>query len=243
MNVEKPRVSVIVPVWNRADLTQTFLRQHWQMIRDRGDVETIVVDNGSTDLTPVVLERWAKVYGNGLVVARHAENKGFAAGHNAGYAVARGDILIFVSNDVVIKGDYVGKMVAKLDAADRPVLLGAEMHTTDTGWNVFRGVMHGDGQKRWDEPEIIPYLAGHLIAAKRGVWDMLGGWDERYTPADYEDIDLSYNAITQGIGLVAIPLPVEHLFGQSAANLPGGRIEHTRRSQRLFMEKWELVKP
>lgn len=236
-----PRVSIIMPVWNRADLTRLSLESHWQLLAVRTDVEMIVVDNGSTDPMPDLLKQWKGVYQDKLTIVTHATNLGFAVGHNAGYAIAKGEVLIFISNDVIVhSGNYIAKIEARLARADKPILVGAEMHTQNTGWNVFRGVMHSDGRKRWDDAEPIPYLAGHLIATMRSTWDRLGGWDERYSPADYEDLDLSYNAIMQQIGLVAIALPVEHLFGQSASQLPGGRQQHTLKNRLLFMRKWDL---
>jgi GT2 family glycosyltransferase len=104
-------------------------------------------------------------------------------------------------------------------------LVGPEMLRHDTGWNTFDG-------------HTIAYLAGHCVACKRETWDLLGGWDERYVPCDYEDIDLSYSALQKGIPLVEVPLPLTHAFGQSAQALSKGREAITMRSQAKFKEKW-----
>jgi len=192
------KTSVIVPVWNRADLTMAWLNRHWSLYRGRPDVEVVIVNNGSTDTTPAILVQWGKVYGDALQVVTHDENRGFSAGNNAGAAVARGSVLVFTSNDVIVNGDYLGPVEQRLNGQD--VLLGAQILTIDTGWNTFRGVevetvAEGRDPKREPEPTVIPYLAGHLVAANRSTWDRIGGWDERYKPSDYEDIDLSYTAI------------------------------------------------
>jgi len=222
-------VSIICPVWNRADLTMKFLSSHWRLYTQRKDVEIIIIDNGSTDPTPMALGQWADVFGDRMTVIRNKDNKGFGAANNQGAAIAHGNVLIFISNDVMINGDYVTLIEKRLVGAD--VLLGPNLLVHNTGWNVF----HKDGKEI-----LIPYLEGWCIAANRTTWETLGGWDERYYPSDYEDSDLSYTAALKGIQLVSIGLPLRHLFGQSAQQIAGGRLAATHRNRQRFMEKWGL---
>lgn len=218
------KVSVITPVWNRADLTMQFLHLNWGLYANRHDVEFVIVDNGSTDSTPRVLDRFEGMMGDRLFICRNEENRGFGPGHNQGACAAQGEILIFLSNDVVPGGDYIALIEAAL-AEEPGALVGPEMLRHDTGWNTFNGVT-------------IPYLAGHCIACHRDTWGLLGGWDEQYVPCDYEDIDLSHAATQRDIPLVELSLPLTHLFGQSAQNLSEGRAAITLRSQAKFKEKW-----
>jgi len=221
--------SIICPVWNRADLTMKFLASHWRLYARRKDIEIIIIDNGSTDPTPMILSQWKDVFGSNLTAIRNEENKGFGAANNQGTDAAKGNILIFISNDVMINGDYVTPVEKRLVGSI--ALVGAELLTHNTGWNMF---------KKDGDSVLIPYVAGHLIAVNRSTWDVLGGWDERYHPSDYEDIDLSYAATQQGVQLVSMSLPVHHLFGQSAGQIVGGREAMTRRNRQKFMEKWGL---
>ena len=216
--------SIITPIWNRADLTADFLLKNWRLYASREDVEFILVDNGSTDHTHVVIAQFQGIMGNRLFVCRNEENRGFGPGHNQGAGAANGDVLIFLSNDVTPLGDYVTPIVQALEE-EPTALVGPEMLRRDTGWNTFNGTT-------------IAYLAGHCIACKRATWETLGGWDERYVPCDYEDIDLSYTAIQKGVPLVEVLLPLHHAFGHSAAQLSGGRLAITMRSQAKFKEKW-----
>ena len=95
-----PEVSVIVPVFNGADHVEETLRSLLgQTFRD---VEIIVVDDGSTDATPAVLDRLE------LECARNADtrltrivqdNAGEAAAVNAGWARAKGALVTIVSAD------------------------------------------------------------------------------------------------------------------------------------------------
>ncbi len=218
--------SVITPVWNRADLTMQFLYRNWGLYAGCPEVEFVIVDNGSQDNTHLVLVQFEDLMGDRLFVCRNEKNRGFGPGHNQGACVAQGDVLVFLSNDVIPNGDYITPIAAAL-AEEPGALVGPEMLRHDTGWNTFDG-------------RTIAYLAGHCVACRRETLEVLGGWDERYFPCDYEDIDLSYTATQKGIPLVEIPLPLQHLFGQSAQALDGGRAAITQQSRAKFMEKWGL---
>jgi GT2 family glycosyltransferase len=87
-------VSIVIPAWNEWELTRACLESLRPTMGLRDEV--IVVDNGSEDGTAKGLTRfpWAKV-------VTHEENKGFAAGCNAGAAVATGDVIVFLNNDTL----------------------------------------------------------------------------------------------------------------------------------------------
>lgn len=217
-------VTVITPVWNKSELTHRFLFKNWTLYRHRLDISFVIVDNGSTDNTPRILSQWRETMGSRLTVIVLPDNIGFGPGNNKGVEVASDDVLIFVSNDVIPKGDYITPIV---QVVKDNVLIGPQLLDYDTGWNKF-----GD--------TLIPYMAGWCLACNRTTWDKLGGFDERFVPCDYEDIDLSYTAQQKGIELKAIGLPLQHMFGQSAVNLNGGREKTTLKNQALFKAKWEL---
>ena len=77
-------------------------------------VEVIVVDDGSTDESPAVLERY-----QGRIDALRQENRGQAAAVNAGFARAHGDVVIFLDSDDELLPDIVEKIaVAYCNAPD-----------------------------------------------------------------------------------------------------------------------------
>lgn len=217
-------VSIITPVWNQSSLTHQFLFKNWQLYQDDPNLEFIIINNGSTDNTIRILDQWQGIMGDRLTVINLPENIGFGPGNNWGAEIAKSYIFVFVSNDVLIKGDYVTPI---RDAMSKDTLYGSQLLDYDTGWNKFGDLL-------------IPYLAGHCLACTHKTWFRLGGFDEQFVPCDYEDIDLSYTACQKGIELKALSLPLEHMFGQSAIALEGGREETTLRNQDLFKEKWGL---
>lgn len=199
-----------------------FLQQNWRLYQHR-PVEIIIIDNGSTDSTPIMLETWTE---RGVQVITNEDNQGFGPANNQGAKEASGDVLIFINNDVVVKGDYVTILIEALKRNPRD-LYGAQYLDFDTGWNTF-----ADGVK-------IPYLAGWCLAMRRRTFDKLGGFDERYKPGDFEDVDLCYTASRDGRFLRPVQLPVTHMFGQTARQLPD-RKKVTEKHRELFAEKWRL---
>lgn len=220
-------ISVITPVWNRADLTAQFLNKNWQRFYGYG-AEFILVDNGSTDGTPFLLSSWAeRVIKEGNAPRFHfianKSNRGFSVANNQGVRLATNDALLFINNDVLIRGDYLAPIIAHFQAHPTS-LVGAELLTHDTGWNVFNG-------------KPIAYIPGWCLAMTKKTFNDLGGFDERYSPGDYEDIDICYAAAQAGRELHALNLPLAHLSNQTARQLPD-RLTMTERHKELFAEKW-----
>ena len=67
----------------------------------------VVVDDASTDTTPQLLA----AYGRRIHTVRHETNKGFAAACNAGAAVASGEYLVFLNNDVLPEVGWLDALV------------------------------------------------------------------------------------------------------------------------------------
>lgn len=91
-NSEKPAVSIIIPVFNRAWCLEATL----QSIHDQTfqNFEVIVVDDGSTDETQALLRRFA-----GLRIHRWEDNRGVSAARNKGIQMARGEWICFLDSD------------------------------------------------------------------------------------------------------------------------------------------------
>lgn len=104
-----PLVSIIVPSYNveayLADAIDSALAQTYPT------VEIVVVNDGSTDATPRIMDR----YGD-AIVAVHQENGGLAAARNAGLRVARGEFLALLDADDLWFPERLERLVGLLDA-------------------------------------------------------------------------------------------------------------------------------
>jgi len=93
-NKKIPRISVIIPSYNRANTIgraiQSALSQSYQ------DFEIIVIDDGSTDHTEEVIRSFQD---SRIRYIRHNRNRGGSAARNTGIHAARGEYIAFLDSD------------------------------------------------------------------------------------------------------------------------------------------------
>ncbi|WP_319470261.1 glycosyltransferase [uncultured Pseudodesulfovibrio sp.] len=106
-----PRISIIIPTYNYAHFLDAAIDSAQAQAAQDVAVEIIVVDDGSTDDTPYVLEK----YQNAITVITQ-ENMGLSAARNTGIAQAKGDFLCFLDADDIL-GPNV--LAAQLDILAR----------------------------------------------------------------------------------------------------------------------------
>jgi glycosyltransferase involved in cell wall biosynthesis len=100
--VEFPLTSIIILTCNQLEYTKKCLESILQ--NTDGPYELIIVDNGSTDGTVEFLESEISKKGEDvrIKIIKNNANKGFAGGNNQGMAVASGDYILLMNNDVVV---------------------------------------------------------------------------------------------------------------------------------------------
>jgi len=225
-NVVQPKFSICVLTYNHPHLLDqrlgeltAFVGQHKPQI--------CVLDNGG-ERGPVQ-----------LMVARHldsemevlcyrvAQNLGFGPGFNFLVSKAAGEYVILLSDDVAVLGDFLTPLVEIFNGQPRSLVC-HRLIDFKSGWNQFGDV-------------VIPYPEGYFLAMERKTWDILGGFDPRYEPYDYEDVDLGMVAKQHGVLLVQAPeLPVRHA-GAGTLGWNPEREALTVRMRARFAEKWNLA--
>lgn len=117
MNIENnPLVSIVLAAYNVEqyidECIQSILRQEYE------NLDVIIVDDGSTDLTGVVSDNWALRDSRIRVI--HQENVGQAGARNAGIRVAKGAYLMFVDPDDVVDSQLLSICMSAIrtDGAD-----------------------------------------------------------------------------------------------------------------------------
>lgn len=106
-----PLVSVIVPIYK----VERFIRRTVSSIleQDYYNLEVILVDDGSPDGCPAILDEYAA--SDGRVKVLHQENAGVASARNAGLAASAGDYIMFVDGDDWVERDYVSYFLGMLE--------------------------------------------------------------------------------------------------------------------------------
>lgn len=216
-------VSVVIPLYNRAELTLGALRA-----LPRDGIEVIVVDNASTDRTSLLLERLS-----GVRVLRNRRNEGFLKAVNQGAELARGDALLFLNSDATLQPESLMAGLEALESAPEIAAVGGKLiHPDDTlqeaGSIIWRdGWCQGYG--RGAAPDAAPYnfrrdvdyCSAACLLIRREDFAVVGGFDERYRPAYYEDVDLCVRLWRRGRRVVYEPRMVAHHveFGSGSAAL------------------------
>jgi glycosyltransferase involved in cell wall biosynthesis len=115
------RVSFIVPVYNEeATLEQLLARVHELPL----DKQVVVVDDGSTDRSGEIAERWAR--DNGVVLVRQ-ENAGKGAAVRAGIARVDGDIVVIQDADLEYDPVEVPALIEPIERGAADVVFGSRL--------------------------------------------------------------------------------------------------------------------
>lgn len=115
-----PRVSVVIPTYNRKDFLRETLNSLAQQTYPSDHFEVIVVDDGSTDGTK---EIGAEMFPFTLRYFWQT-NQGDAAARNVGAQQSGADILVFLDDDILIESDYLTYLVCEHEKDQTRIVVG-----------------------------------------------------------------------------------------------------------------------
>jgi len=172
-----PEISVSLITRNRADRVETFLAKA-AAIETRRPWELVIVDNGSTDDTPSVLERARASFPVPVTVVTDP-TPGVARARNRGWQAAKAPVVVFTNDDCYLPADYVDRY-ADAFASDESLGFVAGAVVRHDAADVNLG-----NAWRPDRFYVRPgmfLIPGDFITAnmgfRRGVLESIGGFDE-----------------------------------------------------------------
>jgi len=242
-----PAVSIIVPVHDNWALTAACLRS---IVADASAVpyEVVVVDDASSDETVELLPQVA-----GVTVVRLDENLGFIGAVNAGIGAARGELVVLLNNDTVVRPGWLDALVETAEFEDDVGVVGAKLVYPDgrlqeaggiiwrdgSGWNYGRGADPDD--PAFNFVRDVDYCSGACLLVRREILDAIGGLDTRFAPAYYEDTDLAFAARELGYRVLYQPeATVCHVEGASNGTDEAAGIKRYQEVNRsAFRLKWQ----
>lgn len=237
--------SIVIVNWNSGSLLESCVRS---LLRYAGGCQIIIVDNASEDSSL----HFAEGIGGDLSILRNDRNAGFAAGNNLGWHACSGDVILFLNPDTECLPDSIerleqtlqtdpavwavgGRLVAP-SGKSRPAYhahtfpsvgsVAAEMLLLDEIWPSHpwsRAIRTDSATPAVD----VDQPAAACLMVTRTALESIGGFDEDFSPAWFEDVDLCRRIRNRGGRIQYQPgARFLHLGGHSL----------TRLSRQAFLE-------
>ncbi len=250
-SADQPRVSVIVLAWRHEDLLRECLASIVAAGGHSVPYEVVIVLNGASPAVVRLVEHEIV----GATIVRSRVNRGFAGGCNLARRHARGEFLLLVNDDIEVDPGWMEGLVQTLDdhpdagavgsrvlSADGLTLqeAGSLLSANGSPLGVGRGVP--ESEHRYMSLRTVPYCSGCSLLVRASSWDAVGGLDERYFPAYFEDVDLCLSL--RQIGQRVLYQPISRVRHHESASLDDAyRNFAFHRAKAAFVEKWQLVLP
>lgn len=244
-----PLVSIIIPVYNQFEYTESCLRSiynHTQGI----EYEVIVADDASTDETSDISKRIPNV-----IHLRNQANLRFLRNCNSATQAARGKYLLFLNNDTQVQPNWLSELLDVIEHDESIGMVGSKLVYPDgmlqeaggivfsdgSAMNYGRGRVHDDCCAAYRKD--VDYISGASIMIRRDLWERLGGFDERFAPAYYEDTDLAFSVRAAGLRVVYVPSSVViHFEGKTnGTDLTSGQKQYQLINREKFYKKWKEI--
>ncbi|HEV8629337.1 MAG TPA: glycosyltransferase [Thermoanaerobaculia bacterium] len=193
-----PRLSLIVIAY-QAGLVEACLRALAAHPPRQVPFELIVVLNAVPAAEVDALAARAP----GVRFARSAANRGMAGAGNLGRSLASGELLLFLHDDVEVEPDCLDALVAALDAHPEAGAVGPKVLNLDGTLQFAGNIIFADGTTwvswvgdpppadAFAEPRPVDYNGTSTLLVRAATFDAAGGFDDRYYPVFYVDVDLA----------------------------------------------------
>ncbi len=260
MGLETPVVSVVVVNWNRKELLRACLdslaRQTFSSF------EIIVIDNGSSDGSPALVQEFAQGSPQPVRLIQNQENRGFCAANNQGFAASQAEFVALLNNDAEAEP---GWLAAMLDAiSTKPAVGESDVGMVASKILVFEDpriidkcghLMYPDGQNRgrgcgqfdrgqFDTLAEALWPDGCAALYRRAMLDEVGGFDEEFF-AYADDAELGLRARIAGWNCLYAPgAVVRHHRGATLGLNSAKRLTLIERNRVLLVVKlfpWNLL--
>ena len=238
----RPTTSIVIPVHNKATITRQCLDSLLAESDDEISRQLVVVDDGSTDLTPSLLA----TYRDRILVIRHEIAHGFAGACNAGVAAADGEFVILLNNDTIPTSGWLSALVDYAHQHPNAAVVGAKLlFPNDTVQHA--GVAIGlDSLPHHiyagfpaDHPATSVSRRFQIVTAacalfRRGPWQHLNGLDTAFQNG-WEDVDYCLRAGEAGHEIHYCAESIVYHLESATRNVVS---DAERANQELFGTRW-----
>ncbi len=249
--------SVVVVSYNKLPYTRLCLES--MLAGDPVPDQIVVIDNGSRDGSAGFLSdefpKTADLAGCGYQFIANEGNAGACTARNQGLEVAIGDYIAFCDNDLsVCSSDWLHVLAATLDEMPRVGIVGPKLlfpyepyriECAGVGISRTGRVQYfGRGMDRHDQrhcsPKPVQCLTSACWLMRRDLPERIGGLDEVFNPAQFEDFDYCYRA--RDAGWEVYYQPAAEMYHFENVTTDGSQDINfayvTIKNGRVFKERW-----
>ncbi|MEX2130293.1 MAG: glycosyltransferase [Pseudohongiellaceae bacterium] len=203
-------VSIILVFFNKAELSYLCLKSI--LAHAGSNYEVVIIDNASTDESVLLCSRI-----KGARISRNSENAGFVHAVNQAVQLATGETLLLLNNDAVLEPDSVEAALKTLNSRDDVGAVGGMIRLLDGKLQEAGSIIWDDGScvgyGRGNDPEQpeymfqreVDYCSGAFLMFNRELFAKMGGFDEAFAPAYYEESDFCIRLKKQGYKVIYEP--------------------------------------
>ena len=240
-----PSVTVIILGWRENNALRRCLKSIAEAHNDTPS-EIVLVLNGAESLVRVV----AQEHTGDLRLVESPVNLGFGGGCNLGASGSTARYLLFLNDDTEVPDGWIDGLVAAAEADERVAAVGCLLvnangeveelgaSITPEGW----GSQHHRRERLEqlvvpDAPFPTDYCSAAALLVRREAFESVQGFDPRYHPAYFEDLDLCVALLHRGWTTVCQPaVTITHYGGLSSDST--FRAFLGRRNHQAFVDKW-----
>jgi GT2 family glycosyltransferase len=188
-----------------------------------------------------------------IKVVRNEKNLGFLLNCNNAVKFAKGKYIHLLNNDTQVQERWLISLIELIESNDNIGMVGSKLVYPDGRQQEAGGIIWNDASGwnfgRLDDPtkpeynyvKEVDYISGASIMLSKKLWDKIGGFDERYVPAYFEDSDLAFEVRKHGYNVMFQPKSVVvHFEGISHGTDTGTGIKaYQVKNREKFIEKWK----
>lgn len=238
-----PKVSIVIPVHDNLELTQTC----WTSIRKNTTVphEVVIIDNGSSQDVAYDADQ------NNLRVIRNDRNMGFAYACNQGIQATHGDYVVILNNDTIVTPGWLQRLLWHTERDETVGIVGpstsyastvqqveCDYRTENDLYRLSEGIYDTNRHKAVELDKVV----GVCMLMRRSMLEAIGLFDTRFGLGNYEDDDICLRARIGGYKVLwAKDVFVHHKGSQTFERLQVDYPKLMDENRRKFIAKWTPV--